>query len=221
MFRFSYHMMAADIKRALRGWTIVVMPLLLFGAAVLPWEDMSPGGYMYAIIMTFTLLRPQFSKIYQVVPLTISQIKKIIFWRVAMLDFYVVLIYLAFYFCTSWWNIKADQSAIHFYLLYICLISFVASTSVGSFKEKKRAHVWNRDWFICTIDIIFLLILMLQKFGLHDGELRNISYIISGCCAVLSNLLLAAYISDIHFKDYVYIPIQQWRCNKKGVKEKP
>ena len=82
MFRFAIHMMIADIKRQLRKWAIIIVPIFLITSIVLPFiEDIQILSMSYFLVMMVAIFRPLMSKIYHTLPLTIKQIKMLLHLR--------------------------------------------------------------------------------------------------------------------------------------------
>lgn len=216
MMRFAMHMMVADSKKMLRGWTWFFMPLFFLFAICVPFiEDVHMYSMGYFLMMAIMLFRPQFSRIYHVLPLSIEQIRRLFFCRIWLFNGLLTLggaIVILVSELAGWrWN----DNGIGYLLFYMTGSMLCSCESLRSFRQKRHWTVWILPTIICIFSV---LVAFADTFGMRPSIYK---YLIGIIPVLLMHGYLLFFTKKLAFYDYVYVPNNIWNSSAAMQEEQP
>lgn len=204
MFKLAFRMFCSDMRTSftLWGWGMkVVFLFCVFIFVVSPLVEGIELGYMaYALCVGLMWLVPRFTKAYHVVPLTITQIKKLAVLRTLILMFAIagsgcVAVAVAEVFGWSW-----NPRFALWYFFYLELYMWFVKKHLRGFysKDKKNLPLQIMAWII-TIASIFVMI------GWFDNQPLYVEYLIQSVLLLLYVPYMVHVFKDMDFSDYMQI----------------
>lgn len=167
------------------------------------------GSFGYFIVAGLALFRPQFSRIYYVLPLNEKQIKKLFMWRIIILCGLMIFISAVVMAICEWqnmdWN-KHGMNIIAFYMVLLIVCSESSLQGMGIERGFKMRHV---------VGIIGGIISMLIAFGLLTDYMPYIWEVTAAFVMVLAAVgYMIYYLKDVKFEDFTYVPVSIWDNGK-------
>lgn len=216
MLIFSIHTMIADLKSVLHGWLKYCVFIFIIFAVIIPFiPDTNALTAGYFIVMMISLFRPMFTKIYHVVPLTVADIRKIVWYRILLFSLLFSTLFLIVYAITRYRQMDYNRNAIYYLLFYICCIIFISLSAIPGFKTKKSTKSVQYG-ILVFINIVVMITAMLNCFGLLEYIKNTWIVVTLSVLPVLTDLAASwFYMRKLDFYDYVYVPDQMWNRKKK------
>lgn len=204
MFKLAFRMFCSDVRTSFTLWGWGMKVVLLFCVIIFivtPLVDGMELGYMgYALCMGLMWLAPRFTKAYHVVPLTITQIKKLAVCRITVLMLAIigsgcVAVAVAEIFGLNW-NPRFGLWYFFYLELYMW---FVKNHLRGFYAQNKKNLPLQIMAGIITIASIFVMIGWLDVLPLY------MEYLIQTALLLLYVPYMVHVFKDMTFSDYTQI----------------
>lgn len=218
MLAFTLRMIITDIQKSFRGfWAIFYVSFLLF-IAISGFLDIEIYSFIYVIIISFSSLIPNITKIFYVLPLGSKILRRYLLLRSMVLSLLFIAVGGIMSILSIRWPLPSIEKGWLRIMAYVTICILLSLTNIGA--SAKTNNKRN------TIILLFITILIVGNF-ISAIFLINfkIQMLISILAIVVCEALLIVGLKKVNLTDYVEpafygIYTKSWRdYQKKQVAE--